>query len=209
MAGARSGCQRRLPNLVSRDRAAESGGGAGLTRAACRDVFTHDILPYISCVILGPGPGSPHKAADFSWPKRLILEFGDVLPIWGVCLGHQGLATAFGGDVSGSAVWPREGELIHASQVVKAPAPIHGQVSQIRHAQDELFAGVPEVFGAVQFNSLVVKTSTLPAELEAIGWAMNKGEENIMALRHRTRPLWGVQFHPEVRFRASVRPYGC
>lgn len=57
---------------------------------------------------------------------------------------------------------------------------------------------MPEVFGAVQFNSLVVKTSTLPAELEAIGWAMNKGEENIMALKHRTQPLWGVQFHPEV-----------
>lgn len=65
-----------------------------------RDEFTIDILPTVSCVILGPGPGSPHHTSDFSWPARLIQEFGDVLPILGVCLGHQGLATAFGGRVS-------------------------------------------------------------------------------------------------------------
>lgn len=65
-----------------------------------RDHFTERILPHVDCVILGPGPGSPHKTADFSWPTRLIQEFGARLPIFGLCLGHQGLATAFGGKVS-------------------------------------------------------------------------------------------------------------
>lgn len=68
-----------------------------------RESFVETILPFISCVILGPGPGSPHKSEDFSWPTRLIKEFGSVLPILGVCLGHQGLATTFGGNVSNAS----------------------------------------------------------------------------------------------------------
>lgn len=64
-----------------------------------RDSFTTDLLPYLDCVILGPGPGTPHNENDFSWPHRLIEELGDRLPVFGLCLGCQGLATVFGGKV--------------------------------------------------------------------------------------------------------------
>lgn len=64
-----------------------------------RDSFVNEILPHIDCVVLGPGPGTPHRDSDFSWPTRLIAEFGDRLPIFGLCLGLQGLATTFGGKV--------------------------------------------------------------------------------------------------------------
>ncbi|GAA5941999.1 hypothetical protein JCM1841_003855 [Sporobolomyces salmonicolor] len=140
------------------------------------ETFVSSILPHLDCVILGPGPGTPHKAVDFCWATRLIREVGDRLPIFGLCLGHQGLATAFGGNV------------------VKAASPLHGQVTRIRHANDPIFAHVPTEFAAVQYNSLVVDPSALPAELEATAWSA--GDE-VMGLRHRIKPLWGVQFHPE------------
>ncbi|GAA5898817.1 hypothetical protein JCM5296_005615 [Sporobolomyces johnsonii] len=140
------------------------------------ETFVSSILPHLDCVILGPGPGTPHKPTDFCWATRLIRELGDRLPIFGLCLGHQGLATAFGGNV------------------VKAASPTHGQLSRIRHADDRLFAHVPSEFAAVQYNSLVVDSAALPAELEATAWNA-RGE--VMGLRHRIKPLWGVQFHPE------------
>lgn len=99
-------------------------------------------------------------------------------------------------------------------QVVPAAAPKHGQVSMIRLSQPstppstshptstslELFTSVPSPFPAVQYNSLVVEPSSVPPELEVLAWTEGKdGEDEVMALRHRSRPLWGVQFHPEVR----------
>ncbi|BGP44120.1 para-aminobenzoate synthase, (PABA) [Rhodotorula kratochvilovae] len=149
------------------------------------DSFEHDILPHVDCVVLGPGPGTPHRQSDFSWPTRLLELLGDRVPIFGLCLGCQGLATVFGGSV------------------VKAAAPKHGQISAIDHScascvSNTLFTGVPTPFEAVQYNSLVVDPSSLPAELEAIAWTdAANGEREIMALQHRTKPLWGVQFHPE------------
>ncbi|BGP36016.1 para-aminobenzoate synthase, (PABA) [Rhodotorula toruloides] len=149
------------------------------------DSFEHDILPYIDCVVLGPGPGTPHRQADFSWPTRLIQQVGDRVPVFGLCLGLQGLATSFGGTV------------------VKAFAPKHGQISLIRHTAGSkdsrsLFADVPSEFEAVQYNSLVVDPKSLPAELEPIAWTEDaNGADEIMALKHRERPLYGVQFHPE------------
>ncbi|KAK4700683.1 para-aminobenzoate synthetase, partial [Phenoliferia sp. Uapishka_3] len=144
------------------------------------DEFTTEVLPSVSCVILGPGPGSPHHKSDFSWPARLIQEFGDVLPILGICLGHQGLATAFGGSV------------------VKAPTPRHGRISHVEHEGDALFNNIPNLFDVIQYNSLEVAKDSLPAELEVIGWATMQGDHrSVMGLRHRSRPLWGVQFHPE------------
>ncbi|GAA6007996.1 4-amino-4-deoxychorismate synthase, partial [Rhodotorula paludigena] len=147
------------------------------------DSFVQDTLPHFDCVVLGPGPGTPHRSSDFSWPKRLVEELGDRLPLFGLCLGHQGLATTFGG------------------KVVKAAAPKHGQVSRITHnGTSALFRKVPNAFDAVQYNSLVVDPDSLPAELEPLAWTQNAagaGALEIMALQHRTKPLWGVQFHPE------------
>ncbi|GAA6005321.1 hypothetical protein JCM11491_002657 [Sporobolomyces phaffii] len=138
--------------------------------------FISDILPLFDCILLGPGPGTPHSDDDFCWATRLITDFGDKVPILGICLGCQGLATAFGG------------------QVGKAAAPIHGQVSKIRHFGNPLFRGIPSEFAAVQFNSLVADPESLSDELEVIATS-EKGE--VMGLAAKGRPLWGVQFHPE------------
>ncbi|GAA5977392.1 hypothetical protein JCM5350_002450 [Sporobolomyces pararoseus] len=138
--------------------------------------FVAEILPRFDCILLGPGPGTPHSDVDFCWAKRLIAEYGDKVPILGICLGCQGLATAFGG------------------KVVKAATPIHGQISKIHHAQNPLFQGIPQVFSAVQFNSLVADRSSIPQELEIIATS-DKGE--VMGLAAKGKPLWGVQFHPE------------
>ncbi|KAK4046506.1 para-aminobenzoate synthase, (PABA) [Microbotryomycetes sp. JL201] len=141
--------------------------------------FVSSILPNIDCIILGPGPGSPHKEQDFSWPTRLIQEFGDELPIFGLCLGHQGLATTFGASVRPAA------------------APRHGQMTKVCHSADELYGGVPNEFDSVQYNSLTVDPSSIPSDLEPIAWAENQGQQEVLALRHRTKPLWGVQYHLE------------
>lgn len=151
------------------------------------DSFVNKILPHIDCVVLGPGPGTPHRDSDFSWPTRLIAEFGDRLPIFGLCLGLQGLATTFGG------------------KVIKAAAPKHGQISRIRLDRTstshlDLFEGVPDEFDAVQYNSLMVDADSLPRDLEVTAWtdsAVAGHEPEVMALQHRLKPLYGVQFHPE------------
>ncbi|KAM0749631.1 ADC synthase [Meredithblackwellia eburnea MCA 4105] len=142
--------------------------------------FTQEVIPNVSCIILGPGPGSPHQTSDFSWTNRLIQEFGGEIPILGVCLGHQGLASAFGG------------------KVVKAPSPRHGQVTKVEHSSHLLFGGIPSPFDAVQFNSLEVSEDSIPESLEVTAWAATPcGHKSVMGLRHRSQPLWGVQFHPE------------
>jgi para-aminobenzoate synthetase len=130
--------------------------------------------------------------------------------VFGLCLGCQGLATVFGGKVRRFLFGQQAaGELIMAFsrvQVIPAAAPKHGQVSLTRLASPstssassadsflalDLFSSVPSPFSAVQYNSLVVEPSSVPEGKD--------GKDEVMALRHRTRPLWGVQFHPEVRF---------
>jgi para-aminobenzoate synthetase len=124
-------------------------------------------------LVISPGPGRPEESDDFGGCRQAILEFD--LPILGVCLGHQGIATAFGGAV----------EL--------APAPVHGEATEIRHQGAAAFAGVPRRFEAVRYHSWVV-SEPLPDCLEVTARA---GDGSVMALAHRTRPVWGVQFHPE------------
>ncbi|WP_246037304.1 aminodeoxychorismate synthase component I [Saccharothrix texasensis] len=123
-------------------------------------------------IIISPGPGHPDDPRSFGHCTRLI-DRADV-PVLGVCLGHQGLAVRFGASVG------------------RAANPRHGRTSPVVHQGDELFRNVPHRFEAVRYHSLEV--TSLPKSVEAIAWA---DDGTIMALRHRLRPLWGVQFHPE------------
>jgi para-aminobenzoate synthetase len=124
-------------------------------------------------LVISPGPGRPERAADFGGCARAILEFD--LPVLGVCLGHQGIATAFGGAVE------------------QAPAPVHGEATEIVHEGAPMFACLPRRFEAVRYHSWVV-AEPLPDCLEVTARA---GDGTVMALAHRSRPIWGVQFHPE------------
>src|SRR5580658_10511623 len=123
-------------------------------------------------VIISPGPGRPDRERDFGVSRDVILNAA--VPVLGVCLGHQGIASLFGG------------------QVVQVE-PVHGQPSEIIHDGDALFRGIPQRFSAIRYHSLAV-IEPLADELRKIAWS---SDGTVMALRHVTRPIWGVQFHPE------------
>ncbi len=132
-----------------------------------------------AAIVISPGPCSPAEAG-VSVP--VIQRFSGVVPILGVCLGHQSIAAAFGG------------------RVVRAREIRHGKTSQVRHGGEALFERMSNPFVATRYHSLVAEPESLPTVLEPIAWAepdaLGPGGE-IMALRHRTHPTWGVQFHPE------------
>jgi anthranilate synthase component II len=124
-------------------------------------------------VLLSPGPCDPDQAGIC---LELIERAPADLPILGVCLGHQAIGQAFGG------------------QVVRAKALMHGKTSQIHHNDEGLFKGLPNPFTATRYHSLAVARETLPNTLQVTAWT-DDGE--IMGLRHHDRPIYGVQFHPE------------
>ena len=124
-------------------------------------------------VLLSPGPCAPDQAGIC---LPLITSAPADMPILGVCLGHQSIGQAFGGDV------------------IRAKTLMHGKTSPIEHAGQSLFAGLPSPFTATRYHSLAVKRETLPECLEVTAWTAD-GE--IMGLQHRSRPIHGVQFHPE------------
>jgi anthranilate synthase/aminodeoxychorismate synthase-like glutamine amidotransferase len=125
-------------------------------------------------VVISPGPGRPEQAGI---SLDVIKEFGPRMPILGVCLGHQAIGLAFGGDV------------------LRAPQPIHGKTSTVEHDGKGVFAGLAGSFQAGRYHSLVVGETTLPSDLEVT--ARTKDDGLVMGLRHRTLPIHGVQFHPE------------
>lgn len=125
-------------------------------------------------VLISPGPCTPAEAGASVPIVRAAAGAG--IPTLGVCLGHQAIAAAFGG------------------RVVRAPRPVHGQACLVRRLDDPLFAGLPREFPAARYHSLVVDPDALPPELEPLAWSE---DGLLMALRHRHRPVWGVQFHPE------------
>jgi anthranilate synthase component II len=127
-------------------------------------------------IVISPGPGSPTDPAYFGVCAAVIRELGPQIPILGVCLGHQGIGHVFGGKV------------IRAKQVM------HGKTSYVYHDDDPLFHGVPRAFEAMRYHSLIVERESLPdcLQITAKTW-----DDTIMALRHKTYPIYGVQFHPE------------
>jgi anthranilate synthase/aminodeoxychorismate synthase-like glutamine amidotransferase len=125
-------------------------------------------------IVISPGPGRPEDAGV---TMEVIRALGERTPILGVCLGHQAIGAVFGGDV------------------VRAGVPMHGKTSTIEHDGRGLFSGIAGPFQASRYHSLVVAEETLPADLEIT--ARTREDSNIMGLRHRRWPVYGVQFHPE------------
>jgi anthranilate synthase/aminodeoxychorismate synthase-like glutamine amidotransferase len=124
-------------------------------------------------IVLSPGPCTPTEAGIC---LELIAAAAGKVPLLGVCLGHQAIGQAFGG------------------KVIRAPQPMHGKVSAISHTGADLFAGLPSPFHATRYHSLIVERDGIPDTLVPSAWT---DDGLIMAMHHRSLPIFGVQFHPE------------
>ena len=124
-------------------------------------------------IVISPGPGRPEGAGI---SVDLINSFAGKIPILGVCLGHQCIGYAYGG------------------KIIRAKTLMHGKTSMIRHDNREIFKGIENPFVATRYHSLVIEKKTMPECLEVTAWTSD-GE--VMGIRHKKFPLWGVQFHPE------------
>ena len=145
----------------------------------------------IDRIIISPGPGAPDDPAYFGVCSEVIAELGKTIPLLGVCLGMQGIAHVFGGEV------------------IRAAVPMHGKVSSIRHDGAGIYQGLPQELEIMRYHSLVVKADSLPDCLTVTAVIHNDPHSNldlsagalsgdeIMGLRHKEYPIQGVQFHPE------------
>lgn len=128
-------------------------------------------------IVISPGPCTPNEAGI---SVDVVKTFGPHTPILGVCLGHQAIGQAYGG------------------QVVRARRIMHGKTSPIEHTGSGLFDGLPVPLEVARYHSLIVDRASLPASLEVVAWTAEPGyDDEIQALRHKQHPVWGVQFHPE------------
>ncbi|PYV89427.1 MAG: aminodeoxychorismate/anthranilate synthase component II [Acidobacteria bacterium] len=128
-------------------------------------------------IVISPGPCTPNEAGI---SVEVVRHFAGKLPLLGVCLGHQAIGAAFGGEI------------------VRAPHLMHGKTSEVCHDNKTIFRGLPFPMTATRYHSLIVRENSLPQELEVSAWTTEKdGSRTIMGLRHRDFPVEGVQFHPE------------
>lgn len=130
-----------------------------------------------SHIVISPGPGNPSDPAYFGICKSVILTCGNNIPILGICLGHQGIISAFGGNV------------------IRAKVIKHGKQSLIEHDGKEIFKGVNNPLTAMRYHSLVGEKETIPSDLEVT--ALSLDDRAVMGVRHKKYPVFGVQFHPE------------
>src|SRR5215813_11128893 len=138
-------------------------------KLASADVLTADP----DAIVLSPGPCTPNEAGIC---LDLIEKAAESVPILGVCLGHQAIGQAFGG------------------KIVRAPVPVHGKLSEIRHRGGSVFRGINAPFKATRYHSLVVERQTLPGDLDVTA---ETADGLVMGLAHKALPVHGVQFHPE------------
>ena len=131
-------------------------------------------------IIISPGPCSPREAGIST---DVVRRLGSGIPILGVCLGHQCIGAAYG------------------AEIVRARRPMHGKTSDIHHAGDGIFAGLPSPFNAARYHSLVIAPESVPPELRVIA---TTADGEVMAVRHERHPVVGVQFHPE----SALTQYG-
>jgi anthranilate synthase/aminodeoxychorismate synthase-like glutamine amidotransferase len=124
-------------------------------------------------IVISPGPGTPDSAGI---SMELIKRFTGLKPILGVCLGHQAIGAVFGG------------------KIVQAERIMHGKSSMIFHNDDEIFIEIPNPFRAIRYHSLVIDPDSVPETLEITAWT---DKDEIMGVKHREHPVYGIQFHPE------------
>jgi len=124
-------------------------------------------------IVISPGPGRPSEAGI---SEEVIKEFGQNIPLLGVCLGHQGIGEVFGG------------------KVIRADKLMHGKTSKIYHNNSSIFKGLSNPFEATRYHSLIVEKKSLPSVFQITAWTK---DNEIMGIAHKNFPIWGVQFHPE------------
>lgn len=128
-------------------------------------------------IVISPGPCTPNEAGI---SLAVIQQFAGKLPILGVCLGHQAIGQVFG------------------AKVIRAQHVMHGKTSQLQHQNQGLFEGLPLTFRVARYHSLLLEPSSIPEVLRVDAWVTRPdGEREVMAIRHESMPIWGIQYHPE------------